>query len=291
MALTADKQQAWRARIEKYLNTLPVFVEALTNKHYEGDIKANATLNIVSVGEVSVGTYTGADITFDALATTGQTFAADQQKYFGFRVLKTDQQGSAVGLIDIGSKKAGEAMKRDIDAFVASLHSQITTNVYGTDAAPISVGFGINDILPSRALSQLRRKVAENNGDTSSMNIVVPIWLGDMILAQIAGRNTVGGDKALPQGVSEGLLPGIKMSGFEKIYCSNNVVNTGGAKYKVMVGTPESAITFGIAIEDIETGPLEKNFGTFVKGLAVYGGKAPFEGHMGLGTFNEGSWS
>jgi hypothetical protein len=290
MALTADKQQAWRVRIEAYLNKLPVYVEALTNKHYEGDIKSNATLNILSVGEINVGTYTGADITFDSLATTGITFTADQKKYFAFQVLKTDQQGSAIRLIDSGSEKAAQALKRDIDSFIASLHSQIVTNVYGDDVTPISVGFGLNDVLPSRALSQLRRKVAESNGDTSDMSLVVPIWLGDMILAQLAGRNTPGGDTAIPYGVSEGLL-NVKMSGFTRIYCSNNVVNTGGAKYKVMAGTPNSAITFGLAIEDLETGNIEKNFGTYVKGLNVYGGKVPFEGHMGLGTFNEGSWS
>lgn len=291
MALTAHLQQAWRQRIEAYLNKAPIFKQALTNSHYEGDIKQNATLNIISVGEISSGTYTGADFTFDTLATTGITFTADQMKYFAFQVLDKDLIGSAVPLINIGSTKAGERMKRDVDDFLAALHSQITTNVYGSDGSPIIVGFDATagEVLPSVALSELMRLMAESNADQSNPNVVVPPWFGAYLLSEFGIRNTAGGDSASKVGVKIGQLDLPAVAGFTGIWVSNNVANTGAALYKVMAGSPDSSITFGMALENVETGRLEKNFGSFVKGINVFGGKVPYESHMALGTFNKGT--
>ena len=293
MALTAQFQQAWQERIEAYLNKIPVFV-ALTNKHYEGQIKQNAILNIISVGEISTAAYTGADITFDTLATTAVTFTADQKRSFSFQVLDSDNVGSMfgpTGLINTGSKKAAQKMARDVDDYLATLHTGITTNVYGSNATPIVVGFDkvVNEVLPSVALSALQQKLAEANADQSSPKVVVPAWFAAYLLMEFGVRYTAGGDSAGQVGVNIGKLDLPPIAGFGEIYVSNNVANTAGAQYKVMAGTPESAITFGMALENVETGRLQNNFGSFVKGLNIYGAKIPYESHMALGTFNAGT--
>lgn len=293
MALTAQFQQAWQERIEAYLNKAPIFT-VLTNKHYEGQIKQNAILNIVSVGEITSGAYTGADISFDTLATTGITFTADQKRYFGFQVLDTDNIGSLfgpAGLINTGSKKAAEKLSRDVDDYLASLHSGITTNVYGTDGSPITVGFDgtANEVLPSVALSALQQKLAEANADQSAPKTVVPAWFASYLLMEFGIRNTSGGDSAAQVGVNIGKLNLPAIAGFGEIYVSNNVANTASTLYKVMAGTPESSITFGMALENVETGRLQNNFGSFVKGLNVFGAKIPYEAQMALGTFNIGT--
>jgi hypothetical protein len=291
MALTANLTQAWKSRIEAYLQKAPIYLQAITNKHYEGDIKQNATLNIVSVGEISVGTYTGADISFDTMATTGITFTADQKKYFGFQVLDTDMIGSMLNLMDSGSQKAAQAMARDVDSYIAGLYTQITSNVYGTDGAPITVGFDsvAGDVLPSVALATLMQKMAEANADQSNPKTVVPPWFASYLLMEFGRRFTPEGDSAGKAGVNIGKLDLPPTAGFSEIWVSNNVPNTAGTLYKVMAGTPDSSVTFGMALEKVETGRLQQNFGSFVKGINVYGGKIPFEAHMALGTFNVGT--
>lgn len=290
-ALTANLTQAWKERIEAYLVKAPIFLQALTNKHYEGEVKSNATLNIISVGEISTGTYTGADIAFDTMATTGVTFTADQKKYFGFQVLDTDKIGSMLDLVNSGSRKAAEAMARTVDDYLATLHSTITTSVYGTTVSPIIVGFDsvAGEVLPSVALSVLTQKMAEANADQSNPQAVVPPWFASYLLMEFGIRNTVGGDSAAKVGVNIGKLDMPPIAGFGGIFVSNNVANTAGAAYKIMAGTPDSSITFGMALENVEAGRLQNNFGSFVKGLNVYGAKIPFEAHMALGTFNIGT--
>ena len=291
MALTAQVAQAWKERIEAYLNKAAVFANALTNNHYEGDLKGNGTLNIVSIGEVTVGTYTGADVTFDDLATTGITFTADQMNYFAFQVPDYIQQKSMIGLLNGGSKKAADAMVRKADDYLASLHSTITTNVYGDDTTPITVGFDTTggEVLPSVALAELQLLLATANADQSNVKTVVPAWLASYLLMEFGIRNTTGGDSASKVGVNIGKLNLPPIAGFSEIWVSNNVANTASAKYKIMAGTPESSITYASALEKVETGRVQANFADFVKGLQIYGAKIPYETQMALGTFNQGT--
>src|SRR5688572_11707703 len=159
MALTAQLSQVWKPRIEAYLDKLPVFREALTNSHYNGEVGVNRTLNIITFGDISLSDYTGADISFDTGSTTGITFTTDRKRSFGFQVLDTDQQGSISKLVDEFSKRAAIALALDVDAFLATFHSSITSNVYGDDTTPIVVGFdsASNEVLPSVALAKLQQ--------------------------------------------------------------------------------------------------------------------------------------
>jgi hypothetical protein len=291
MALTAQVAQAWKYRLEAYLQKAAVYANALTNNHYEGELKGNGTLNIVSIGEVTVGTYTGSDITFDDLATTGITFTADQMNYFGFNVPDYIDAKSMPGLLNGGSKKAADAMIRKLDDYLATLHSTITTNVYGDDTTPITIGFDSvgGEVLPSVALSELQLLLAEANADQSNPKTVVPAWFASYLLMEFGIRNTTGGDSASKVGVNIGKLNLPPIAGFSEIWVSNNVANTASAKYKVMAGTPEAGITLASTLDKVETGRVEKNFASFVKGLHIYGAKIPYETQMALGTFNQGT--
>jgi len=292
MALTANLTQTWKERIEAYLNIFPVFKDALTNSHYEGDIKTSKTLNILSVGEITTHDYSGSDFTFDDLATTGITFTADQQKAFYFQFKDTDKIGSAIDLIEIGSRKAGESLARSRDSYIAGLHTGITTNVYGTDGSPIIVGFDgtANEVLPSVALATLFQKIGEQNGDQSAVNTVVPMWLASYLIQEMGRRFGGGGDAYSSVGAKIGKLElPFPIAGYKSIYVSNDVANTTSTLYKVMAGTPDSAITFGAAIDLVESGRREANFASYVKGVNVFGAKIPFEKHMALGTFNQGT--
>ncbi len=296
MALTAQLVTIWRARIESYLDTLSVYKDALCNTHYEGDLKENATLKILTMGDVAESAYTGgwSDGDFAKLATTSQDFTLDQKRKILFAVPDTDQQGSAgYRLLDEGSKRAAYAVSNKRDQFIASLYTQITTNVVGSDGSPVTVGFntGAGEVLPSVFMATLIETMSGNNADMSQPQAVVPVWLGSYLYQEFSSKFTSGGDQASTYGALPGKMQGLanNAGGFANIYISNNTPNTASTLYKVMAATPGVGITFASAIDKMEGGRMQNDFADYIKGLFVYGGKAPFEGHMGLGTINKGT--
>ena len=67
------------------------------------------------------------------------------------------------------------------------------------------------------------------------------------------------------------------------VFVSNNVVNTSGAKYKILFGHA-AAWTMAMQIEKIEAFRMEKRFADAVKGLNVYGAKVVRSGILGCMT-------
>lgn len=299
-------EQAWRSRIEQYLTQpLTVYKEALTNNHYEGDVKGKATLNIVSIGELTYGDFTGvdADWTWQSITPSNQTLTIDQVKYTNFQVKDPDQTTTEINLLDQGSRKLAYQVSRMYDDYLSSLYTEIVTNLYGASGTtawsiggfsgngPVTVGFNATagQTLPTVFLSNMYQILANANADLSGPRAVVPPWLANYLLQELGIRWTPTGEEAIKKGSPTGLLPiSGNISGFEQIYVSNLVPNTSGSAYRVMCGSPASSITFASALETVETTRIQNGFGTGVKALAVFGSKIPFEGHMGLGTVNQG---
>ena len=293
MALTAQIPQAWKLQLEPLFNRQTVFEEALSNRNYEGEMKTNGTLNIVSTGDITIGDYDGtpwADSAWEDMSTTSQAFTLDQVKDFKFVVDDVTATHTFFDLVKRGSANALVRISETIDTYLSTFHSSITTNVYGTGATPIIVGLDTStDVLPSAALARLFRLMTDSNADMNNVNVVVPTWFADGLLKEFGvGRATVGGDQVSKLGIKQGKLD-FTAGGFAGIYVSTAVPNTAGAAYKIMAGTPASSITFAKAIDKVETGRLQNGFKDFVKGLYFYGAKVPFEKHMGLGTFTPGS--
>lgn len=291
MALTAQHSTAFRRLAENQADlAVPIFEQALGNNHYEGDVKSNKTLQIVIPGTPSTTTYTGADFTFSTPATTSDTFTCDQKSYYAYQVTHDTQQGSIFDILQIYAQKGAQAMALDVDAYVASLHSSITTNVHGNSTTPIVVGLDTQggEMLPSRALSRLTRLITDSKGDTSNLQVVIPPWLADALLIEVGAKLTQRGDQTSQYGVTVGKM-GIVVGGFNGIYVSTNVANTASDKYKIMAGTPDSSITIARAISEASTGERELNFAKYVKALLVYGAKIPLEKNMALGTYTPGT--
>lgn len=293
MALIAHLKEAWQAQIEPLLQKASVYADALSNKNYEGVARENAVLNIISVSGVEAEAWDGnawTDADWPDLDTTGQTLTCDQKTTFKFRVPRVSEQGSAVNLLQQGSELAAYEVRDTLDMFLASLHTQITSNLYGSDAEPITVGFGLNDVSPLTFLARLQGALASGNADQSAPNVVIPVWYGEMLIKELGNRPSSLGDNSISQGVVQGLFLQ-NVGGFKQVYCSNNVADTGDALYKVMAGTPKSSITLARQLEEIDVVDLQNHFAKGVKGLYIYGGKIPFQGHMALGTANQGSWT
>ena len=299
-------EAAWRARLEPLLTEpVTVYKEALTNNHYEGDITRKATLNIITLGELSYSSYTGGTITYQTPTETTTSFNIDQSPIVAFKIDDPQQVTTEIKLIDIYSERMAYWIKRAYDDYLAGLYTEITTNVVGANGSaawskaglsgtgPLTVGFDstANEILPSVALTCMRQAAVVNNAPFVNPNLVIPPWLDTMIRQELGLRVGELGDKAKMSGVAVGkseLLTGF--AGWDGFYVSNLVANTNGSAYQVMGGDPDSSITFASAYEKTEALRLIDTVGTGVRTLAVFGATIPFEGNMALGIFNEGTY-
>ncbi len=303
-------EQNWSRRVESYLSQpITVYKEALTNNHYEGDVKGKASLKIRSFGELTYGDYNGIGLEstwWNALTETEQTINVDQVKYSNFVVPDPDQTTTEANLVEEGSMKLAYQISRMYDDYLATEFTQIVSNIYGASGAgawggaggqsgtgPIVVGFNATagNILPTVALANMYEMLVANNADLSGVNAVVPAWMGNFLLQELGVRFTPTGDDALEGKYESGYklpIPKQMISGFSGIWVSNLVPNTNNTNYRIMVGSPSSAITFASHLETVETVRIQSGFGTGVKALTVFGSRVPFEGHMALGTFNRG---
>lgn len=237
-------------------------------------------MKILQVGPVAVGDYSGVMADAQELTDTDQTLTIDQRKYFNFHVDDVDNRVSVLKLVDEGSKRAAQAMSDVRDAFVAGLHTGVDAgNLVGTDAAPVMVGFATSQTKPYDAFLDLTQALDEANVPGIDRRAVLPPWFIRALKAQFGERGSGLGDTIATNGLV-GQLDGVS------IFQSTNVPNTGGAKFKVMAGTP--VITFADAIVKTETYRPEKKFATGVKGLHVYGAKLTQSRGLSVGTFDKG---
>jgi hypothetical protein len=268
-----------------------VYVAALTNRNYEGEVRAGGTVKAFYVSDVSVTNYTGGwtDADWATLTDNEVTIQIDQQKKILVKVPDVRSQFSILNLIDQASQRMAVAIGDVIDQFVASQYSAVVAaNQFGDDTTPVTVGLGTNQTRPTTALVRLREKLVDARAPITNPRVVVPTWFATMLQIELGNRATSLGD-ATVRGDNAN-RPGF-LGSFEglQVYVSPNVPNTTGTKYKVLAGDP--MITYASAIERVETTRLQNDFATGVKALYVYGAKLPRGEYMALGTFNPGAFS
>ena len=152
------------------------------------------------------------------------------------------------------------------DAFIAGLMAVGALNNganLGSDATPlVPTATTAYDMLVDLATD-----LTEKNVPTMGRFVVVPAWFHGLLLKdkRFVGNGT-DYNKALIEGGEVGVAAGFSVN------ISNNVPNTGGAKYKIVAGTNVGA-SFAEQILKTEAYRPEKAFSDAIKGLHVYGAK------------------
>lgn len=258
----------WSARLLAHLDKKHVYA-ALVNRDYEGEIKNYGdTVKINQIGDVTIKDYTkGQDIEDpDDLSGEQTSLTIDQAKYFNFAIDDVDAAQVNPKLMDKAMQRAAYGMNDVTDTFLANLMylaAQNNGTNLGTDDVPL---------VPTKdtaydLLVDLGTDLTEKNVPTEGRWVVVPAWYHGLLLkdSRFVGNGT-DYNKALIEGGEVGVAAGFK------IWLSNNVPNTDGAKYKIIAGTNEAA-SFAEQILKTEAYRPEKRFSDAVKGLHVYGGK------------------
>ncbi|URJ58995.1 P22 phage major capsid protein family protein [Paenibacillus polymyxa] len=251
----------WSARLNESLKKNLVYGNVV-NTDYEGEIKGQgSTVKINSIGAVTIGNYDkvagiGNPQELDA---TQKTLVIDQAKYFNFQVDDVDAAQANVNLLDGGIVEASYGLANVVDQYLAGFYTEVKAeNTIGNDTTPIiptsSTAYDL--------LIDLGVLLDENNVPETERFVVVPAWYYGLLLKDARFTKDPNIIRTGYVGDIDGMT----------VYKSNNVPNTGGAKYKIIAGH-KSAISFAGQVDSVEAFRPEKQFSDAVKGLQVFGAK------------------
>jgi hypothetical protein len=232
----------------------------LVNRNYQGDItREGDTVKITTPSGITIADYTGADLTFQTIASTQQTLTIDQAKAFAFTVDDVDQAQANVALMQAFMVEAAFSLANVADQFVMSSYTEAAAaNVIDTGGFTKSNAY--------EQLTEASKLLNEANVPNQGRYVVV----------DPAGVKALSNDAAFQRASDlgdvisrEGFMG--RAAGFD-VWMSNNIpVDASDVKH-YLFGHP-IAITFADQILKTEAGRHEAKFGDFVKGLHVYGKK------------------
>ena len=253
MSYQTFKPEVWAELTNRNLNKQLVF-GALANRNYEGKIEnMGSSVRVPSIGSVTVGDYTGADITFQEDTGAYQTININKAKYFALKMDDVDKAQAIPGVIEALTDQAIYEMADVVDTELAKLYAKCKSKVAGV--------IGTDKV--SDKIIDLAVKMDEDNVPTANRWLVISPEIYGQLIKEVPtiskGENTLG--------INQSYFIG-SWGGFT-IYKSNNVQRT-AKKYHCMAG--ESAgLTLAKQINKMEAGRFEKSFGEYVKGLQLFG--------------------
>lgn len=251
----------WSAKIFQELEKAHILVP-LCNRDYEGEITSYGdTVKINSVGSISIDNYVpnSTEIDPEQLDSAQAVLEIDQAKYFAFYLDDVDNAQTKPKLMGEAMRKAAYALADTADRHIASLHSD----------AGISITAGntqSDDVIP--LLSELSRRMSENNVPQAGRWLVVPPWFqAKLVLAQVVEETqNITSDDALRNGWVG------RCFGFD-VYMSNNLNEVATTPQHNLLAGTNRAISFAEQVVKLEAYRPEDAFSDAVKGLHVYGAK------------------
>lgn len=253
MSYQTFKPEVWAELTNRNLNKQLVF-GALANRNYEGKIEnMGSSVRVPSIGSVTVGDYTGADITFQEDTGAYQTININKAKYFALKMDDVDKAQAIPGVIEALTDQAIYEMADVVDTELAKLYAKCKSKVAGV--------IGTDKV--SDKIIDLAVKMDEDNIPTANRWLVISPEIYGQLIKEVPtiskGENTLG--------INQSYFIG-SWGGFT-IYKSNNVQRT-AKKYHCMAGV-SAGLTLAMQINKMEAGRFEKSFGEYVKGLQLFG--------------------
>lgn len=253
MAVTNFIQQIWSKKIQDDLELKCKLVDNCL-RTYEGDCKYAQSVKILGVGEPTIGTYTGAEITIEEMNDKGQVLTIDQANYFAFYVDDINEAQSVPGLAEEYQRKSVHGLAVARDTYVAGLIKAVTNNVTTAtnltqDAVKQAIDTGI---------VALRERNFDEEGVIEISPAVYNVFKNCLIT--LSTNN--------PELIRKGVV-GV-YDGFDVIM-SNNMAKDTTHVYCDIRG--KKAIAFAGQINEVESLRAEKVFKDIVRGLDTFGAK------------------
>ena len=270
MAVTNFVPDIWSARILTNLRNTSV-ASGICNRDYEGDTTVGDSVKITSITQPTIGDYTGADITMEAITDATRSLPLDQKKYFDFMLDSVERAQSVNGgaILAAAIDEASYGLSDTMDAYVLDL-----------------IGAGVSTSSPDHLLTQaaidtaaeaydllVRMAALLDEANAPQQNrwaVVSPSFYGLMLKDS---RFVAAGDAAGAATRANGIVG--QAAGLQ-IHKSNNLpdgsLSTNNTSKLILAGSTY-ATTLAEQIRDVVPVEPEKRFGQGVKGLHVYGAK------------------
>lgn len=261
MAITNFISTVWSENLLKQLEQKYIGV-LHCNREFEGDIKnTGSKVKICGLGSVSVLDYEkNSDMNSpDLLTDCDCILEINRAKYFNFQIDDVDKAQSTPKLMDEAMKNAADALAREADQYIYSLHS----NADYVEHFDLSAGNSIID-----AIIKMKTDLIKASGALSD-DIIIEVS-PDVAALIIKEKMDIGSDNY--DTLEAGLLG--KVVGC-KVYVTNNVAIGDDGEHKCFMRT-KRAVAFAEQISEIEAYRPEKRFADAVKGLHLYGAKVVY---------------
>ena len=260
MAITNFISTVWSENLLKQLNEKYVGV-LNCNREFDGDIKNKGSkVKICGLNNIMVSDYTpNSDMNAPStLSDYACTLEINRAKYFNFQIDDVERAQSNPKIMDYAMKSAAEALAREADRYIYSLHEDCEY-VYDYNATQ-------DDSIIDAIIDVKTSILKESNASADDIVIEVSPEVAAIITKQKIDVCTNNYET-----LESGLLG--KIAGC-KVYVSRNVyVDNSG--HKCFVRT-KRAIAFAEQISEVEAYRPEKRFADAVKGLHLYGAKVVY---------------
>jgi len=275
----------WSKKMLRNFYQTTAFSE-IANVDYEGEIKGQGDkVMIRTTPTITINDYlVGQTLTYEVPEQANIELAIDEAKSWSFRLDDIDAVQTDLPLMNKFAADAGERLKIAIDEdcfeeVVGDAHADNIGATAGAISEDINMGAtgtngdGAVSITSSTAtgvIVDVNTVLDEQNIPSENRWIVLPAWFCAMLKKSDLKAADITGDST---GVIRSGVVG--MIDRTKIIQSNSLydVAEGTANlFYCLAGTKE-AMTFALQLTKTESLQIPDSFGTFMRGLAVYGRK------------------
>lgn len=258
-ALKIFKPELWSKTILKELDVI-TGMRKHSDYSFNSEIKYGTKLHITKLGDTQVRAYTqGVDITFDDVDGTEKVLVIDQQRYFGKYYDDIDKVQSIPNAVQEDMRETAKALALDADEYVSAV---LYANVVAGNIEKSSSAITPNEKNVMTAIEDGLVYLYGNNVTTST-----EIWgeVSPKMYSQLRIHLTELATSNLDL-MKRGI---IGKYGQVNICIENRLPVKSNVRYNFL--RTGKALAYAEQIDKVATTDKEKGFGTFFKGLMVYG--------------------
>ena len=291
--------EIWSPRLLMKFYTATVF-GSIANVDHEDEIQGMGdTVHIRTTPDIVISEYKmGMKLEYQTPEPSVVDLLIDKGKYYATRLDDVARVQADYNALDDWTNDAGQQMKIAIDlGILADVYADADANNYGATAGAISSSFNMGAV--GTPLVITRDNVVDFIQDASSVLseqdvpddsnrwIVLPEWACNLIgKSDLKDASLSGDSTSIARNGRVGLIGNIE------VYRSNQLARTTDGAFttdEVIFGHV-AALTFASQLVE-NRGPFEHPdyFGTFVKGLQVYGYKVQKPEAMGWAHIRKGT--
>ena len=264
-ALKVFKPELWSRTILKELDVI-TGMRNHSDYSFNSEIKYGTKLHITRLGDTQIRAYTqGVDITFDNVDGTEAELVIDQQRYFGKYYDDIDKVQAIPGAVQKDMAETAKALALDADEFVSARLYQAVIN---TDPTKPTIEASATAITPNeknvmRGIEDGLVYLYSNNVPTST-----EIWgeFSPKMYSELRIHMTELATANLDL-MKRGIIGRYNNV---NVCIENRLPVASDVRYNFL--RTGKAYAFAEQIDKVSAVEKEKGFGTYFKGLYVYGG-------------------